>query len=122
MRIWICWGCKFCKTELILPCAKHIKPCRGCDALILWAQHIQTDGSTGKAAPLVKAKEGEKPNIIAWFDEAQDQRLYKIKGAKNEAVRGGTPEYVNHFSNCPRSKDFRAAPKTKDEARQSEVR
>lgn len=95
---------------------KHIKPCRGCDTPLLWAKHEKTL----KVAPLVKAKAGETPNIIAYYDEGQDQWFYKIKGAKSE-VRG-TPEYVNHFSNCSRANDFKSAPKTEDEERAAAIK
>lgn len=78
---------------------KHIKQCKGegCDALILWAKHVETQ----KAAPLVKAKESEKPNIAAWFDEDQEAWLYAIEPNTPQA------EYVNHFSNCVAVRQFR---------------
>lgn len=97
---------------------KHIKPCRGCDALLLWAKHFKTDGTVGKTAPLVKAREGEKANICAWYEAETDQWFYGI----GQGCQPGLVEYVNHFSNCPRSKDFRAAPLSEDEARQSQIK
>lgn len=84
--------------------AQHIKPCTGCDAMILWAKHVRTE----KPAPLIKAVEGEKPNIAAWYDEEQKHWIYAI-GNPDIEIGGANPplEFVSHFSNCPKSKDFK---------------
>lgn len=96
---------------------KHIKPCRGCGKLILWAKHEKPGG---KVAPLIKTVAGETPNIMAWFDASQDRWIYKIKGAKSE-VRG-TPEYVNHFANCSHANDFKSESPNEQEERQAAIK
>lgn len=96
---------------------KHIKPCRGCGKLILWAKHEKPGG---KVAPLIKTVAGETPNIMAWFDESQDRWIYKIKGAKSE-VRG-TPEYINHFANCSHANDFKSESPSEQEQQQASIK
>jgi hypothetical protein len=76
--------------------------CRGCGTGITWARHI----ATGKMAPLVLAKEGEKPNIYAAPVPPDMVWTYRI-ATSEDAVEAIQPAYLNHFSNCPKAKRFK---------------
>jgi hypothetical protein len=88
--------------------AQYMRPCTGCDAMLLWAKNVRT----GKPAPLIKAIEDEKPNISAWYDEEKKHWIYGVGHPASGVYEwpGGPTlplEFVSHFSNCPKSKDFK---------------
>jgi len=76
--------------------------CRACGTAITWAVHIKT----GKPAPLVLAKEGEKPNIYA--APLPPDMVWTYRVAKKEDFADPIqPAYLNHFSNCSGAQMFR---------------
>lgn len=74
--------------------------CRACHVEIFFALY---EKPPHKANPLVRPKEGEKPNIDIYAG-ADGKTYYRI-------VPPGTGEFLSHFSNCPERQRFKASPK-----------
>lgn len=80
----------------------NLVPCEGCGVDVLWARHERT----GKPAPLVKPVGAMKPNITIY--ERDGEMVYHI-AKKNEsfAFSEHQLEYINHFADCPKAKEFK---------------
>lgn len=74
--------------------------CRACHAPIYWALY---EKEPHKPAPLVKPKEGEKPNIEIYTKE-DGKTYYRF-------TPPGEGSLLNHFGNCSQAARFRSSPK-----------
>jgi hypothetical protein len=78
----------------------RVAHCKGCGVEVTWALNV----TSGKKAPLVKAKEGEKPNVILFLQGGEPH--YRI--SYEPVGELGEPLYVNHLSNCPKAGEFKS--------------